>query len=95
MAGWPTAAQRLVTVVVFLNGGVPHAARRDFEGGHLWLYPDSAAAIEISPETGLLVAFPADLLHEVRLVLAGTRDAAIDWFYDPDASEPSHDLDRI
>jgi predicted 2-oxoglutarate/Fe(II)-dependent dioxygenase YbiX len=89
VAGWPAAAKRLVTVVVFLNGGVPDAAQRDFEGGQLCLYPGTGAPIEISPETGLLVAFPADFLHEVRPVLAGTRDAAIDWFFDPATSEPS------
>jgi predicted 2-oxoglutarate/Fe(II)-dependent dioxygenase YbiX len=82
-------------VVVFLNGGVPEAARRDFEGGQLCLYPEAVPPIEISPETGLLVAFPADFLHEVRPVLAGTRDAAIDWFYDPAPAEPSQDLGRI
>lgn len=95
VAGWPAAARRLVTVVVFLNGGVPGAPKRDFEGGQLCLYPDTAALIEISPETGTLVAFPADFLHEVRPVLAGVRDAAIDWFYDPAPAEPSRDPNRI
>lgn len=94
VAGWPPAAKRLVTVVVFLNGGIP-GGQRDFEGGHLCLYPVSGAPIEISPETGLLVAFPADLLHEVRPVLSGTRDTAIDWFYDPVPPETSRGLDRI
>jgi predicted 2-oxoglutarate/Fe(II)-dependent dioxygenase YbiX len=96
VAGWPAAAKRLMTVVVFLNGGVQHAARRDFEGGQLCLYPARGTPIEIPPETGLLVAFPADCLHEVRPVLTGTRDAAIDWFYDPPPrSEPSRDPYRI
>jgi len=28
------------------------------------------------------VAFPAEVLHEVLRVGRGTRDAAVDWFYD-------------
>ena len=82
LAGWPAAARRLATVVVFLNGGPATSPRRDFEGGELYLYPDGAPALRIAPETGLLVAFPANCLHEVGPITAGTRDAAIDWFYD-------------
>lgn len=67
---WPDAARRAVAVVLFLNG--------DFEGGLLRLFAE--AAIEVKPEPGLLVAFPADLLHEVTVV-RGTRDAIVDWFY--------------
>jgi predicted 2-oxoglutarate/Fe(II)-dependent dioxygenase YbiX len=49
----------------------------------LCLYPDSTGTtVDIAPEAGLLVAFPAEVLHEVLPVLGGTRDAAVDWFYD-------------
>jgi predicted 2-oxoglutarate/Fe(II)-dependent dioxygenase YbiX len=81
VAGWPAAARRAASVVVFLNGA--GAGDSGFEGGHLCLYPDGAQpAIEIRPEPGLLVAFRAETLHEVLLVRAGCRDAAVDWFYD-------------
>ena len=82
VAGWPDAARRLATVVIFLNGGTPTSPRRDFDGGDLYLYPDGSSPLRISPETGLLVAFPAECLHEVGPVTGGTRDAAVDWFYD-------------
>ena len=35
----------------------------------------------ITPRAGLLVAFPATVLHEVAPVLSGTRDVIVDWFY--------------
>ena len=69
---WPDAARRAVALVVFLNA--------DFEGGLLRLF--GAETIDVTPQAGLLVAFPADLLHEVTLV-RGTRDAVVDWFYAP------------
>jgi predicted 2-oxoglutarate/Fe(II)-dependent dioxygenase YbiX len=87
VAGWTDAARRLVTVVVFLNGSGIDGD--EFDGGHLCIYPEDAAAVQISPQTGLLVAFPSRLLHEVLPVLpverdggAGTRDTIVDWFYD-------------
>jgi predicted 2-oxoglutarate/Fe(II)-dependent dioxygenase YbiX len=71
---WPDAARRQVAVVTFLNGG------SDFEGGLLRLHGEEGT-VDIRPEPGLLVAFPADLLHEVTTVRGGTRDAIVDWFY--------------
>jgi predicted 2-oxoglutarate/Fe(II)-dependent dioxygenase YbiX len=32
------------------------------------------------PTRGTLVAFPADMLHEVTPVVEGTRNAVVDWF---------------
>jgi predicted 2-oxoglutarate/Fe(II)-dependent dioxygenase YbiX len=74
--------------VVFLNGGVPADRQPEFAGGELCLYPEGAAEVQISPETGLLVAFPSDVLHEVRPVVGGTRDTVIDWFYEAPGVEP-------
>jgi predicted 2-oxoglutarate/Fe(II)-dependent dioxygenase YbiX len=76
LPSWPDAARRLVAVVTFLNGP------GDFEGGLLRVY-DDGGVVEVRPEPGLLVAFPADLLHEVTTVCGGTRDAVVDWFYGP------------
>jgi predicted 2-oxoglutarate/Fe(II)-dependent dioxygenase YbiX len=72
-AGWPGAARRAVAVVVFLN--------RDFEGGLLRIFSGQSTIDDVTPEQGLLVAFPADALHEVTAVRAGTRDVVVDWFY--------------
>ena len=78
--GWPAAARRQTTVIVFLNRG-GDGPECDFAGGDLNLYPAVGAPVRITPDAGLLVAFPADCLHEVSPVTGGTRDAAVDWFY--------------
>jgi len=57
--------------------------RGTFDGGVLRLLPEEGAPlVEIPPAAGLLVAFPADRLHEVTPVRGGTRDAIVDWYYD-------------
>jgi len=87
VAGWPAAARRAASVVVFLNGsrtnGPAGGEIGEFDGGLLRLCPDSAETpVDITPSAGLLVAFPAEVLHEVLPVRTGTRDAAVDWFYE-------------
>lgn len=79
---WPPAARRAAAVVLFLNASRTARAAGDFEGGILRLHlPDGT--IDVAPEAGLLVAFPADVLHEVTEVRDGTRDTIVDWYYDP------------
>ena len=73
--GWPDAARRRIALVAFLN-----SSDAGFSGGTLRLYVD-ATPIDVRPQAGLLVAFPADALHEVTPVRGGTRDAVVDWFY--------------
>jgi predicted 2-oxoglutarate/Fe(II)-dependent dioxygenase YbiX len=65
---------RRISVVLFLTtSGIESA------GGALRIYrPD---AFDIVPEAGTLVAFPADVPHEVLPVTAGVRDVVVDWFY--------------
>ena len=70
---WPDAARRRVALVAFLNDG--------FTGGQLRLFLDQPDLVTIEPRAGLLVAFPADALHEVTPVEEGIRDAVVDWFY--------------
>jgi predicted 2-oxoglutarate/Fe(II)-dependent dioxygenase YbiX len=70
---WPAAARRRVALVTFLND--------TFTGGLLRLFLDEAEPVTIVPREGLLVAFPADALHEVTIVGHGVRDAVVDWFY--------------
>jgi predicted 2-oxoglutarate/Fe(II)-dependent dioxygenase YbiX len=72
---WPAAAGRRLAVVVFLND--------EFSGGELLIYPDvpsDEAPLRITPRQGLLVAFDAARLHEVRPVAGGVRDVIVDWF---------------
>lgn len=83
---------RRVSLVIFLNGVSEGPSGEGFAGGSLRLYPegllreDSNAlaegpAIDIVPREGLLVAFPADMPHEVLAVVRGVRDAVVDWYY--------------
>jgi predicted 2-oxoglutarate/Fe(II)-dependent dioxygenase YbiX len=78
---WADAARRAIALVLFLNSSRKASPDGDFEGGVLRLFgPDGT--IDVLPEAGTLVAFPADILHEVTEVRGGTRDAVVDWFYD-------------
>ena len=77
---WPGAARRQVAVVVFLNGSRTGEDGGHFTGGALQLYVDPHA-IQVHPSRGLLVAFPADVLHQVMRVDQGTRDTIVDWYY--------------
>jgi predicted 2-oxoglutarate/Fe(II)-dependent dioxygenase YbiX len=78
---WADAARRAVALVLFLNSSRDASPDGDFEGGVLRLFgPDGT--IDVLPEAGTLVAFPADVLHEVTEVRDGTRDTVVDWFYD-------------
>ena len=83
---WPGAAERLVSLVVFLNSSHTRPAAGAFSGGELRILPDAEGAqgsetIAIAPCRGLLVAFRASELHEVRPVTAGIRDVIVDWYY--------------
>jgi SM-20-related protein len=77
---WPDAARRQVAVVVFLNSSLDAAARGEFSGGALQLFVD-VEPLDVAPARGLLVAFPADVLHQVVSVTGGTRDTIVDWYY--------------
>lgn len=77
---WTAASRRAAALVIFLNSSreVSRAAG-EFDGGILRLLEPQLKIL--IPEAGLLVAFPADVLHEVTEVRGGTRDTIVDWFY--------------
>jgi predicted 2-oxoglutarate/Fe(II)-dependent dioxygenase YbiX len=79
-AEWPGAARRAAALVIFLNSS-RDASRTagEFDGGILRLLEPLIE--HVRPEAGLLVAFPANVLHEVTEVRGGTRDTIVDWFY--------------
>lgn len=79
---WPAAGRRAVALVVFLNSSGHPASGGGFDGGILRLHAP-AGPIDVVPAAGLLVAFRADLLHEVTAVRGGGRDTLVDWFYEP------------
>ena len=83
---WPAAAERRIAVVVFLNSARDDLQRGDFVGGELVIYPDASGdrgdtPLRVLPLAGMLVAFDAAWLHEVRPVVQGIRDVIVDWFY--------------
>ena len=80
LPAWPPAAQRAFTVILFLDSAREAEPSGGFSGGVLRLLPGGAASIDIVPRRGLLVAFPADTIHEVLLVTDGHRDTVVDWF---------------
>ena len=76
---------RRISLVVFLNDSSTQPKADTFCGGLLNFYhshevtePDSV--LSLSGETGLLVAFAADTLHEVIPVTCGERFTIISWF---------------
>ena len=78
---WDGAARRAIALVIFLNTSRAVSSAGEFDGGLLRLFLPGGD-IDVTPEAGLLVAFPADVLHEVTEVRDGTRDTVVDWFYD-------------
>jgi predicted 2-oxoglutarate/Fe(II)-dependent dioxygenase YbiX len=80
LPAWPPAARRALTVILFLESSRDVDPAGGFNGGVLRLFPEAEEApLEIIPRRGMLVAFPADTLHEVTLVESGHRDTVVDW----------------
>jgi predicted 2-oxoglutarate/Fe(II)-dependent dioxygenase YbiX len=67
-AEWP----RRISLVLFVTGGPAH-------GGELRLHHAADRWRDVAPERGTLVAFPAEMIHEVRPVRAGLRQTVVDW----------------
>lgn len=78
---WEPAARRAAALVLFLNTSRANGLEGEFGGGVLRLHLPRGR-IDVVPDAGLLVAFPADVLHEVSEVFDGTRDTIVDWYYD-------------
>ena len=80
------ARERQVSAVVFLNGESSEATTDSYEGGALTLYglmdngQGGSIGLPVTGETGSLIAFPSDLLHEVTPVSRGERYTVVSWF---------------
>lgn len=80
------AIDRAISVVVFLNDARGPAGLA-FDGGQLIFYDLIGGArakgvgLPLEPEAGLLVAFPAEIVHEVAPVTRGTRAVVVTWFH--------------
>ncbi len=81
------ARERRVSAVVFLNGESPDPAPDSYGGGALTLYglmddgAGGAIGLPVTGETGSLIAFPSDMVHEVTPVSHGERYTVVSWFY--------------
>lgn len=79
-------AKRRVSAVVFLNAQLKEPTEDTYCGGSLTFYglmegPQWAKlAFPLEAETGLLVAFRSDVLHEVQPVTHGERFSAVSWY---------------
>jgi SM-20-related protein len=77
---------RRISIVVFLNDSSIEPEADKFCGGSLNFYanddvPASESSVfSLKGETGLLVAFAADTIHEVIPVVCGERLTIISWF---------------
>jgi predicted 2-oxoglutarate/Fe(II)-dependent dioxygenase YbiX len=81
LPAWPPAAHRAITVVLFLESSLEADPTGGFSGGLLRLFQEGDdEPVDIVPRRGMLVAFPADTVHEVSPVIDGHRDTVLDWF---------------
>ena len=83
----PTVLARQVSVVIFLNDASAEtpAPPGQFSGGELTfqLLDDpraKTAGFPLDAETGLLIAFRSELMHEVKPVLSGERYTVVTFF---------------
>jgi SM-20-related protein len=77
---------RKISLIVFLNDHAVQPAEHTFSGGSLNFYdvhdtsPGGPTAFPLFGETGLLVAFKAETMHEVAPITSGERFTVISWF---------------
>jgi SM-20-related protein len=75
---------RKISLIVFLNDHAVHPEVNCFSGGSLNFYDQSQSPARgpfpLLGQTGLLVAFTAETMHEVAAVTSGERFTAITWF---------------
>ena len=79
--------RRKVSTLMFLNEPQPTASNPGYQGCSLVFYgliPGSKGekfGFPVTPEEGMLIAFPSSLWHEVTPLESGIRFAAVTWFY--------------
>jgi SM-20-related protein len=77
---------RKVSVVIFLNDESSEPSAETFGGGSLVFHPRGrngdarGAGYPLAGETGLLVAFRSETIHEVRPVTRGERYTIVTWY---------------
>jgi SM-20-related protein len=85
----PAIASRRISAIVFLNQASGRSSDEGYRGGslrfHGLLDGDAwrACPLPLEAESGMLVAFRADILHEVQPVTHGRRFSVVTWFHAP------------
>jgi len=78
--------ERKISVVIFLNSESKTPKRNYYCGGSLIFYgliqdPRTINyGFPLEGKSGLLIAFPSNILHEVNLVTYGSRYTIVTWF---------------
>jgi SM-20-related protein len=78
---------RKISAVIFLNNQSERPSAGAYGGGYLTFFnlleePTwQACRFKLSGESGLLVAFPSETVHEVTPVTHGERFTIVSWFY--------------
>ena len=81
------AQERQVSAVIFLNDETTDHAPESYEGGALTLFglmdarDDQAIGLPVNGETGALIGFPSEMLHEVTPITRGERFTIVSWYY--------------
>jgi len=81
------ARERQVSAIVFLNGESAEPGPDSYSGGALTLYglmddgEGGSIGLPVTGETGSLIAFPSEMVHEVTPVSRGQRYTVVSWFY--------------
>ena len=93
--------RRSVSAVVFLNGATPREPS-GYSGGSLTFFglmdddaSEASVGLPLAGETGLLVAFPSQLVHSVSPVTGGERYTLVSWFFDDSSSSTSGRADTM
>jgi predicted 2-oxoglutarate/Fe(II)-dependent dioxygenase YbiX len=75
---------RVLTIVLYLNGREATTETPSFDGGALAVYDPSCPGLSgrqiVIPQVGTLVAFKSKCLHEVLTIHEGVRYAILCWF---------------
>jgi predicted 2-oxoglutarate/Fe(II)-dependent dioxygenase YbiX len=78
--------KRKLSIIIFLNSAISFAD--SFEGGALVLYgliedPRwKQYGFQFVGEEGMLIAFPSDLVHEIKPIVRGRRCTIVSWFHE-------------
>jgi SM-20-related protein len=80
------AVERKVSVVMFLNSESPEPHQDAYGGGALTFYGlmdtplGKSVGIPLVGQSGLLIAFPSEIPHEVQPVTYGERYTIVSWY---------------